>query len=485
MKNTTELGIPKIGILAPLFSLPSKSGIGEFGDSSKNFLRVLSKGGCKLWQMLPISPINTDNSPYSALSSFGIDYIYISLDELTKRDYVLNISYPKNSKSRVQYTSVRKFKRKYLLEAFEQFKNMENQGAYRGFVSKNKWVRGVSVFLALFHYFKGTKWNTWLLPRNEKQIDIINKEIEFQKWLQFIAWSQFKDIKKHAQRLGIELIGDIPFYVGYNSYEVFSYPDFFKLDQKKNPLLVGGVPPDYFSEEGQNWGNPIWNFDRLKDKKYSLFVDRIGHYASNFDYVRLDHFRAFDTYYMISGNETTAINGHWEQLDGYSIINELSLKYPNAKIICEDLGGDLTERIYKMRDHYGFPGMKILEFSFLLDFANEENVVRYSGTHDNQPLLSWFKNETTESKARITKLLNNVSFSNILKNTKKPTINHKLLAYFIKHNTLLGVISIVDLLELSGENNRINLPGTVSKCNWTWRFKSLETLKTKLDLYIL
>ena len=268
-----KLNKPRLGVLAPLFSLPSTSGIGEFSSECETFLHILNKNGFSLWQLLPIAPINTDNSPYSALSSFGIDFIYISLGELEKEGYeVIQFGFATNSK-RVDYSSVRNYKRRALLSVFEQFLLNDNDVDLHAFKRNNPWVSELGDFLAKNHVFRGSKWSTWDIQSKHKKP--IEKEAEFQIWLQFIAHKQFNHIKKVANSMGIDLIGDIPFYVGYNSLEVYSNKDSFLLDNDNRPSVVGGVPPDYFSKLGQNWGNPIWNFPQLEKTNFSLFIDRI------------------------------------------------------------------------------------------------------------------------------------------------------------------------------------------------------------------
>ena len=476
---------PKTGILVPLFSLPSESGIGELGYHTIEFLHILKKHNLKLWQMLPIGPVNYENSPYSALSSYGIEPIYISLEMLIEMGYPIEI-HRKEFGTRVDYPSVIKHKRKHLLIAYELFLNnptLCQDPAFLIFQTNNPWAIRVAEFVAKYYFFNETNWNTW-----PKEVTIENnvelgKEFAFQLWAQYVADVQFNRIKGIAHDLGIEIIGDVPFYVGFNSMEVFFNQDKFLLDENLDPAWVAGVPPDYFSVTGQNWKNPIWNWKNLEAEKYNLFIDRLGYCATAFDYVRLDHFRAFDTYYCIPGKDETALNGHWERLDGYKVFDELFVRFPHVKLICEDLGGDMNDRIPALRDFYNLPGMKEIEFTILSDFHEGVNFMRYTGTHDNEPLLSWYEEQSEEDKIRILKVLEDVRLTKYFKTAATPNVMQRLIAYFLKCNSLLGIISVVDLLELGGKENRINAPGSVADVNWSWRFESLKELDQKLDFY--
>ena len=477
----------KIGLLVPLFSLPSRYGIGDLGKECEVFIDILHAHKLVLWQLLPLSPINEENSPYSALASCGIDFLYISLERLREDGYDLELSNTVKTPKRVEYTKVRARKRAVLLSAFIQFNAKKELTEFDTFIKSNPWVNGVSAFLAKFYFFGETKWNTW------KELEIednqeLNFEYHFQRWCQFIAINQFERIKKYAHMKGVELIGDIPFYVGFNSVEVYANKELFLLDSNDNhnPAWQSGVPPDYFSATGQNWRNPIWNWQLLEEQDYSLFNNRLLYSAKLFDYLRLDHFRAFDTYYVIPGKDETALNGHWERLNGYKIFDSLYKEYPKAKFICEDLGGDMNERIPLLRDHYELPGMKVIEFTILDDYAVGYNFIRYTGTHDNEPLKSWFEHNGHEDKMKIKNLLEKSELKEYFRNTDsdfEPSITQQLIAYFLKTTTYLGIISIVDLLELGGKENRINLPGTIANFNWSFRFRNLCEVDRKLRLY--
>lgn len=467
----------KFGLLVPLFSLPSNSGIGEFGYQTEDFLFILNRNKVKLWQLLPISPINQENSPYSALSSYGIDPIYISLEKLQASGYVFEIDLPTFDTTRVNYNQVRAYKEPYLRAAFSQFKKEDNT-LFLAFLNDHQWAHLVADFLAKYQYFNGSNWNTW--PKTDasffEEHPELKEEIYFQEWLQYIAMQQYDDIKNLAHMLDIELVGDVPFYPGFNSVEVMNNQDMFLLDQNLDPVFVAGVPPDYFSKTGQNWKNPIWNWDKLATDNYALYNDRLGYISNLFDYVRLDHFRALDTYYIIPGKDETAVHGHWRQLDGGKVLESFFQKYPKAQVLVEDLGGDMNERIPALRDRFHLPGMKQLEFSIFSDFHLGENFVRYTGTHDNAPLKEWYKSTSTQVKTDLDVLLKKAK-------VKKTNRTRSLIRYFQKYTTLLGIISIVDILELTGPENRINTPGTVSPNNWSWRVQSLHNLNRKLKKY--
>ena len=469
----------KSGLLVPLFSLPSDSGIGELGGETEDFLFLLNKHNVGLWQILPITPLDCGNSPYSSIASYGIDPIYISLEKLNDMGYDLKVKSFRNHDERVDYDAVREYKEPYLREAYDQFIN-EWQPQYDLFIHDNRWAFDVAEFRAKHIHFNKTKWNTW----EEKNVDLSN-EINYQVWLQFIAVSQFEMIKELANRLNIDIIGDIPFYCGYNSVDVYKNPQYFYLDKKNNPSMTAGVPPDYFNENGQNWNNPVWNFDKLSKNNYSLFIDRLAYACEFYDCVRLDHSRALASYYTIPVDDKP-INGKWNKLDGKAILDKLYEEYPPAELILEDLGADSKCGIYDIMKDFKLPGMKVLEFHMLNKEVKGNNVI-YTGTHDNQGVLSWYDNLNDDDKNKINIIIGSSNIARVIRDYEVDedyTISQKLIAYALAQNTVLSVISIIDILELKGEENRINYPGTISNNNWTWRFEDLDDLDDKLELYL-
>lgn len=465
----------KRGILLAISSLPGKYGIGDFSSESFEFVRILKKHNIKVWQILPLNPIGYGHSPYQPFSSFVFDEIYISLEDLQKRGLVGRFNRV-TPKAKVDYELSRKIKEKAIYLAYEEFKKVpKNMEILYKFIEDNPYVKEYVEFITLKELNDNKPWNEWTIQKNDKKEDYeyISTKHAF---AQLILFEQWDKIRKYANKNGVEIVGDVPFYVGYDSSDVYFHRESFMLDEHYEPTCVAGVPPDYFSEFGQRWGNPIWNWDYLYEHDFKAIMDRIYFASKFYDIVRLDHFRAFDSYWAINPTCETAVDGEWRFPNGYLFFERLYEKYPDINIIVEDLG-DLRPEVLILRDHFNLPGMRELEFTIFDDELNNkrieiENQIYYTSTHDNETLLEWTTKQEKVTKAKLLKRMNELGLEG-------KNLTQKLVRYALTRKEKLVVISATDLL-CYNKTHRMNEPGTVNEKNWTFKLKSFNKLSRTL-----
>lgn len=475
----------KAGILMPVASLPSHHGIGDFGEESYRFIDIMHRAGWNLWQILPLNPLGFGNSPYQPYSSMAGDEIYISLTKLQEEGLLEKVpSYLKNSKS-IQYEKVRIFKEKYLKMAYKKFCESKKPADYELFIQQ-KWVHQYAVFLSLKKQNNLSCWNEW--PK-EQQMWIVNQEydishleeqIGYEMFIQYEFYRQWIQLKEYANRKGIKIIGDIPIYVGTDSLDVWANQKCFLLGADSKPSFVAGVPPDYFSTEGQRWGNPIYNWDYIKEHDFDFWIKRLEYSNKLFDIIRIDHFRAFDTYWKIPASCDTAIDGEWAEAPGYELFNKVFKLIPDIDIIVEDLG-DLRPEVLELRDHFGFQGMRIVQFNFNPDeeansnYDHVENLVLYTGTHDNQTIRGWYESQPKKIRKRVKKNLREYGC------TAKPAARG-LVQFTFSRNCYMAILPLQDILEI-GDEGRLNCPGTLGSPNWEWKLSSLAPFEKAVDKY--
>jgi len=469
----------KSGILLHISSLPGNYGIGTFGKDAYRFVDFLKECGQKIWQILPLGPAGYGNSPYQCYSSFAGNPLFIDLDILISEGLLNGKDLgkiPGFSKKRAEFLKIEKWKYPILRKAFVNFqKNQEDTAnpEYSDFLDKHGWwLNDYAFFMAAKQHFKENPWINWpddIKFRRRKAIQKLSKElfeeIKFRKFMQFVFFTQWYNLKKYANSKGIEIVGDLPLYVSTDSVDVWANTGIFSLDEKLNPLEVGGVPPDYFSETGQLWGNPVFNWPRLKETEYHWWLARLHFNLDLFDKVRIDHFRGLESYWSVPVNEKTAINGKWLQAYGFEMLAKLKEQIGGLPLIAEDLGV-ITPEVDKLRESFGLPGMKVLQFAFLSDAKNRDlphnyakNFVVYTGTHDNNTTLGWLRNVKGDERKVVKKYLGNTG--------RKGLKNAIEMAWSSTANT--AILSMQDLLML-GSKARMNVPGTASG-NWEWRFQ--------------
>ncbi len=479
------MGLKKAGILLPIASLPGKFGIGDFGIEGYQLIDSLKEGNMKLWQILPLNPLGYGNSPYQGYSSFALDEIYVDLFQL-KEDGYLNDLPPYEEKSNfIEYDRIRDLKVKYLRIAYSKDKDKSKKEVEK-FKDENPYIYSWAIYKSFKRKYK-TSWNLFPDEKNdyskarENLSKLEKEEINFELWVQMQLFKQWQRLHDYASNQGIEIIGDLPFYVGFDSSDVYAHNDYFLLDpNSKQPCFVAGVPPDYFSSTGQRWGNPIYDFSKLEKDNFSFLIDRIACSYKLYDIVRIDHFRAFSTYWRIKASCPSAVDGEWVEAPGYKIFDGLLSLYPNIELIAEDLG-ELTEEVRLLKDHYNLPGMNVIQFTIYDDlFAkkdgfDKENVVIYLGTHDNNTTLSFLNEMKNEDKKYLDETLSSL-------NIEGDNDVERLIKFALRKRGKYVIFSFMDLLNL-GNEARLNTPGTVSKSNWTYKLKDYNALFKAITKY--
>ncbi len=472
------------GILLHITSLPSPFGIGDLGPSAYRFAEFLAQTKQSYWQVLPLNPTDQacGNSPYSSPSAFAGNPILISLELLVdsgllrERDIEAIPSFPAG---RCDYPSVIPYKFGLLRLAYESFKkDRKEREAFDLFCREHVgWLEDVALFNAIKKHHQGKPWPEWEKDLRDRKAGSLAKirenlreEMEQEKFYQYLFFAQWHSLKEECHRKGIRLIGDVPIYVNYDSADVWAHPEIFNLDEEKKPLGVAGVPPDYFSKTGQLWGNPTFRWDRLKERGYQWWFDRIGHNFRLFDLLRLDHFRGFVAFWEVPSSETTAIHGQWVEAPADHFFTALLQQFPFHSFIAEDLG-IITPDVKELMNRFGFPGMRILQFAFGEDSPTHPylphnfiaNTIVYTGTHDNNTARGWFEKETTPAeKKRLFRYLGREISSEQL-----PMELIRLGMMSVAHTILIPMQDVLGL----GEEARMNRPSTPTG-NWEWRLLS-------------
>lgn len=467
------------GILMPIASLPSDDGVGDFGKCGYEFIDKMKYAGITIWQILPLNPLGYGNSPYQPYSSYAGDEIYISLDAM-KEDGLLNEIEPYTKKcNKIDYQKVREYKTEYLKIAFKNFKQDEE---YKKFISQ-EWLYKYAVFISLKKQNNLVCWNEW--PKDQKEwiingrynIDFLKENIEYEMFIQYIFFKQWMKLKEYANKSNIRIMGDIPIYVGIDSSDVWSNQKCFLLDADSKPSFVAGVPPDYFSKTGQRWGNPIYDWEFIKDNNFKFWIDRLSYSSKLFDIIRIDHFRGFDTYWKIPSSCETAVEGEWIEAPGYDLFNTVLKELPNIQIVVEDLG-DLRKEVHQLRDHFGFKGMSVAQFSLAAaennnDFADRKDMIVYTGTHDNQTTRGWYYSQNFRIRKRIRDILrrNSIDVS---------PVSWGIIELLFKSIADIAVVTVQDIIDIN-DKGRINLPGFLGTPNWEWKLSDFSQLDIKLE----
>lgn len=469
------------GILLHITSLPSPFGIGDLGPDASLWVDFLAKTKQSYWQVLPLNPTDPvyGNSPYSSPSAFAGNPLLISPELLFKSGFLnkqeMN-SIPPFLGGRCDYDAVIPYKSRLLHLAYDSFKNHPKaKDDFERFCQEHiKWLDDFALFVTLKKHLKGKSWRTWekeLRDRNPARLKEIRKsleeDIEREKFYQYLFFTQWFSLKEDCHQRGIQLIGDIPIYVNYDSADVWAYPEIFNLDDEKKPLGVAGVPPDYFSKTGQLWGNPTFRWDHLRQTGYQWWFDRIAHNLRLFDILRLDHFRGFVGFWEVPSKETTAISGKWVEAPANDFFTALLKKFPVSSFIAEDLG-IITPDVKEVMNRFGFPGMRVLQFAFGEDSPTHPylphnfipNTIVYTGTHDNNTARGWFEQEASpEDKKRVFRYLG--------REVTPEQFPTELIRLGMMSVADLMIIPLQDVLRL-GEEGRMNRPATPSG-NWEWR----------------
>lgn len=490
MENKKKIKPKKIsfgrraGVLMPIFSLNGNYGIGDFGGAAFEFADILEEMGFSIWQILPLNPVGKGNSPYQSQSSFAGDEIYISLEKLHKENLIKNLP-PKHilSGNRIDYKNVREFKNKYLKEAYINFRKrgeIENDVNFIKFSNKIP-IKNYAIYKVFKKINNNTPWNKWdkgmknYLEGENFDISPYFDDINYEIFIQYVFHNQWKDIKEYANSKKILIMGDIPIYAGFESQDVWEEKKAFKLNRLGNPIHFAGVPPDYFNKNGQNWQNPLYDWEYLKSKNYAYW-DRKLKYSSNlYDIIRLDHFRGFEAYYSINAKNKTARAGKWIKGPGEDFFSHTTNLFSDIEIVAEDLG-QLSEEVHKLRDDFSLKGMQIIQFEF--ELKGKKNLVIYTGTHDNQTICSWFEGLKKDKRDEILAAFKKKNL--ISKNQKNINISELFFRYAISSKADYAIFPVQDIVGLSDEA-RINTPGTINNENWSYRFNSMKKFKEKTE----
>ncbi|MDD5945983.1 MAG: 4-alpha-glucanotransferase [Clostridia bacterium] len=463
------------GIIMPIFSLPGKYGIGTMGKEARAFADFLNKAGQKYWQVLPLGPTCCGNSPYSSWSTFAGNPNLINIEELEEKDLVDKEFADRLSWGRgdVDYVKVNKNKGKVLRKAFENGYDTLKDEIYAFAVENSVWIYDYALYTALKEHFDMAPWYEWpedIRLREKSAIesysDELKEEIDYHIFVQYLFFEQWNGLKEYAHEKDIRFIGDLPIYVAMDSADVWASPQFFQLDEKNVPTAVAGVPPDYFSENGQLWGNPLYDWKAMEKDGYGWWIRRVDGARKLFDVIRIDHFRGLESYWAVPAEEETAINGRWEKGPGLDFIERIKGWFNGIEIIAEDLG-ILTDEVRQLLKDSGFPGMKVLEFAFdesgdsdYLPHKYERNCVCYGGTHDNATIREW---KEKGSKKEIAFAQGYFGIG------KGENFNFGIIRGGMASVADLFITQMQDYLELGAEA-RTNIPG-IADGNWKWRMK--------------
>lgn len=466
------------GILMHITSLPSPYGIGTLGREADAFADWLREAGQRFWQVLPIGPTGYGDSPYQPFSSFAGNPLMIDLDELVEqgllaREMVEQADYGADP-DYVDFEKVNKTKTELLREASRKF---EDDVGYTSFtLEEADWLDDYALFMALKEKFGGKPWTLWdedIKMRTpealERYRNELRDEIRFRKFAQYIFFRQWDRFHRYCNSIGIEIIGDIPIYVSPDCADVWAQPELFELEESRNPKRVAGVPPDYFSATGQLWGNPLYDWEEMKARGYGWWIERVRKSTKNYDVLRIDHFRAFDTYYAIPFGQKTAEHGKWEQGPGMELFDAIKAELGRVNIIAEDLG-DIFDSVKVLLRKTGFPGMRVLQFGFNPENADNDhlphsypkNCVAYTGTHDNATIMQWYAETDGKSRAMAKRYLKKGLFEGR---------NYSFIRSVYASPANLAVIPMQDVMGL-GREGRMNVPSTLGG-NWNWRMKKL------------
>ena len=483
------------GILLPITSLPSRYGVGCFSQSAYDFVDWLRDAGQTYWQILPICPTSYGDSPYQSFSTFAGNPYFISLEALIEEGVLTREECDAadfgDNPSDIDYEKLY-FQRYPLLRRAYERSDISKNPAYQAFVEQNGWwLSDYALFMALKDFFKGQCWYDWpedIRLRYGYALDYYRRElyfdVEFQQYLQFKFFEQYRALKDYANGQGVKIIGDIPIYVAMDSADVWAHPELFQLDKDNVPTAVAGCPPDGFAADGQLWGNPLYRWEYHKQTGYSWWLSRLWYCYQLYDVTRIDHFRGFDEYYSIPYGAKTAAGGHWEKGPGIDLFRCVEANLGWHEMIAEDLGY-VTDTVRQLVRESGFPGMKVLEFAFdsrdtgsandYLPHNYIENCIVYTGTHDNETLAGWFDEIPDNELAMARRYLWDDY-------TPKAQLHKAFIALAMRSAAKSCIVPMQDYLGLDN-TCRTNKPSTIGT-NWRWRVTG-EQLSPELREEIL
>ncbi|MCK9519581.1 MAG: 4-alpha-glucanotransferase [Dehalococcoidia bacterium] len=466
----------RAGVLLHPTSLPGRYGIGDFGWQARRFIDLIAEARQGLWQIMPLGPAGPGNSPYAARSSFAFNPLLVSPDSLAERGWLVGEDLdgaPGADPGHVDFDAVKHWKRDRLHRAFERYQREPEPPDFADFrEAAAAWLPDFCLFMALrARHGWWAEWPEGLRRRDPLALaeacECFADAIRFHEFVQWCAHSQWVSLRQYANERGVEVVGDIPIFVDHNSADVWAHQEIFKLDERGLPFVVAGVPPDAFSSTGQRWGNPLYDWDRLRDRGYDWWIDRFRWMLHQVDIVRIDHFRGFQAAWEVPAHEHTAENGYWVHGPGRDFFDHARHALGNVPIVVEDLGL-ITDDVRALRDELGYPGMDVLQFAFGDDARNPylpHNVcpssIMYTGTHDNDTTAGWLATLDPASHTRLTRYLGH---------EPRDVRDIIRLAYASVAET--AIVPMQDVLGL-GSEARMNVPGQADG-NWTWRMTEAQ-----------
>lgn len=467
----------KSGILMPISSLPSKYGIGGFGKGAYDFIDFLADTKTKCWQVLPLNPTSYGDSPYQSPAALAGNPYFIDPDILFQKKLLSKeeLEANRHDTPRVDYGWLFENRYPLLRKAYARFlcAGGDKTPAYRAFLKRSEdWLSDYALFMALKVRYGYAAWTTWTpehrdVEKARENAAAHERECGFWRWVQYEFDAEWQALVSCAHERGILIIGDMPIYVAHDSMDVWQAPEQFLLDEEGNPTVVAGCPPDGFAPDGQLWGNPIYNWERMEREGFSWWERRVKNAFHLYDILRIDHFRGFAGYYNIPFGESTARGGKWDKAPGIALFRRLKERFPRARIIAEDLGF-ITQDVRELLADTGFPGMKILQFAFfdedseyLPRMYESENCVVYTGSHDSDCTRTWIENLEGETKAR---------FHRECRVERGQSGVVALIELALSSRANLAVIPMQDYLGLSNAEGRMNVPA-LTEGNWTWRIR--------------
>lgn len=469
------------GILMHITSLPQEEGIGTFGKRAYEFVDFLKAADQRYWQILPLGPVGYGNSPYQAFSAFAGNPYMIDLEKLVEEGLLAedeNIILDKigNDTNKVDFDKIIPLKLKKLYKAYSN--SLENPKIVKEielFSDENKdWLEDYSLFMAIKEEYDNVSWVEWdksIKCRDKSTLqrykNKLQDKIAFWKFVQYEFFKQWYELKAYANELGIKIIGDIPIYVSSDSSDTWARPELFKLNEDYEPITVAGCPPDAFTEDGQLWGNPIYDWEYLEKTHYRWWVERMKQNAKLYDMIRIDHFRGFESFWEVPFGEATARNGKWTKGPGIKLFDAINKELGDVAIIAEDLGF-ITDEVIELREKTGYPGMKIMEFAFdpkgeseYLPHNCDKKSVAYIGTHDNETIVGWMQDPINKKSLNFAK--------RYLRLTKKEGYSWGFIRGLWASPSELAIAQMQDILGLDN-SARMNIPSTVGD-NWNWRMQ--------------
>lgn len=476
--STSLLNQRRAGVILHPTSLPGPRSQGDLGPDAYQFVNFLYDSGISIWQMLPLGPVHEDRSPYMSLSMYAGNPELISLELLVGWEYLsandLNEFGSADNKKPLLQSAAKSF--------FGENGDV-HRGEYEEFLQSNaSWVHDYALFKALRSHFSVSAWSEWPEQYKHRHEESLKEFIEQHeesvnqiKFEQFVFYKQWRELKEYANERNIIMLGDMPIFIAHDSADVWQHQEYFDLTEEGVPRVVAGVPPDYFSETGQRWGNPLYRWEKMASENYQWWVNRFKFALTQYDSVRVDHFRGFEAYWEIEADEETAINGKWIKGPGEALFDVLQEQLDELPIVVEDLG-IITPEVDALREKYNWPGMKVMQFAFdgnddnpYLPHNHLPNSVVYTGTHDNDTTLAWYEDLSQEIKD---------SIKNYIGNSGEP-MPWLLIEAAYRSVANWAIVPMQDLLSM-GKGHRMNLPG-VAEGNWVWRFQWDQVPETLVE----